>query len=100
VRRRVFGFSACIRILMENSRCSARVRRRILAQTRQRERKRESRMLATRFPGQYPPAIRIFGQFGGQIVPHSPPARLNTEDNPRGLLRYHVGPYVLMGRMP
>lgn len=45
-------------------------------------------------------ALRIFGQFGGQIVPHSPSARSNTEDNPRGLLRYHVGPYVLTGRMP
>lgn len=31
-------------------------------------------------------------------VLHSPRARLNTEDNPRGLLRYHVGPYVLMVR--
>lgn len=45
-------------------------------------------------------ALRIFGQFGGQIVPHSPLARLNTEDNPCGLLRYHVGPYVLTGGCP
>jgi len=52
------------------------------------------------FPDGIPTAIRICGQFGGQIVPHSPPVRLNTKDNPRGLLQYHVGPYVLTGRMP
>lgn len=55
-------------------------------------------LFPNRFLDCYSLAIRIFCQFSDQIVLHSPRARLNTEDNPRGLLRYHVGPYVLMGR--
>lgn len=48
----------------------------------------------------------IPGRFTGQIGPSSPPSLRtrcvwNTADNPCGLLRYHVGPYVLARwRMP
>ena len=36
--------------------------------------------------------IGMFGQFGSQIA--SLECAANKKDNPRGLLRYHVGPYT------
>lgn len=100
------SLSTSIRILMENS-------PRVVLPTREGGRRkgggdfargRKSRAKSRASPCadfRRPRGIRrrygIFWQFSGQIVPQLAARKLapNTEDNPRGLLRYHVGPYVL-----